>query len=207
MKLSDASIKFPVSVVVGVLFVALFGFISLFRIPIQLTPDVDRPIINVSTFWPGASPEEVEQDIIQRQEEQLNTLEGLVKMTSQSQDSNGQISLEFSVGVDPDATLLRVSNKLDQVTQYPPNAERPVLTSGGAGNTNAITWIILDALPERDLDVSGQQVGEPGGREHLAVGRRRLVDKVELPFVLFPPNLPQQAGCARAAGGAHHTRA
>ena len=104
MKLAESSIRFPVSVIVGVLFVALFGFIALFRIPIQLTPDVDRPIINVSTFWPGASPEEIEQDIIQPQEEQLNTLEGLVKMTSQSQDSNGQISLEFSVGIDPDAS-------------------------------------------------------------------------------------------------------
>ena len=67
MKLAESSIRFPVSVIVGVLFIALFGFIALFRIPIQLTPDVDRPIINVSTFWPGASPEEIEQDIIQPQ--------------------------------------------------------------------------------------------------------------------------------------------
>ena len=54
MKLVDASIKRPVSVVVGVLFVALFGLISLYRIPVQLTPDVDRPVVNVSTFWPAA---------------------------------------------------------------------------------------------------------------------------------------------------------
>ena len=59
MKLVDSAIKLPVSVIVGVLFIALFGLISLYRIPVQLTPDVDRPIVNVSTFWPGASPEEV----------------------------------------------------------------------------------------------------------------------------------------------------
>jgi HAE1 family hydrophobic/amphiphilic exporter-1 len=155
MKLVDSSIKFPVTVIVGVLFIALFGLISLFRIPIQLTPDIDRPVITVSTFWPGASPSEVEQDIIQKQEEQLNTLVGLVKMTSESQDSRGTISLEFSVGVDPDATLLLVSNKLNQVTQYPPNADRPVLTSGTAGNSNAITWTILDVEPgyEDQVDV------------------------------------------------------
>ena len=79
MKFVDASIKRPVSVVVGVLFIALFGLISLYRIPVQLTPDVDRPIINVSTVWPGASPEEVEQEIVQRQEEQLKSLKGLLK--------------------------------------------------------------------------------------------------------------------------------
>ena len=145
MKLVDSSIKYPVTVIVGVLFIALFGLISLFRIPIQLTPDIDRPVINVSTFWPGASPLGVEQEIVQKQEEQLNTLVGLVKMTSDSQDSRGNIILEFSVGVDPDATLLRVSNKLNQVTQYPPTAKRPVLTSGTAGNSNAITWVILEA--------------------------------------------------------------
>ena len=154
MKLVDASIKRPVSVVVGVLFVALFGLISFYRIPVQLTPDVDRPVVNVSTFWPGASPEEVEQEIVQRQEEQLKSLEGLVKMTSESQDSRGNVTLEFSVGVDKDAVLLKVSNKLNQVTGYPLDADRPVLSAGGNANTRAITWLILDALPEtEDRDV------------------------------------------------------
>lgn len=156
MKLVDASIKRPVSVVVGVLFVALFGLISLYRIPVQLTPDVDRPVVNVSTFWPGASPEEVEQEIVQRQEEQLKSLEGLVKMTSESQDSRGNVVLEFNVGIDPDAVLLKVSNRLNQVTGYPLDAERPVLSAGGNANTRAITWLILDTVPgaeEKDVEL------------------------------------------------------
>ena len=115
MKIVDSAIKKPVSVIVGVLFIALFGLLSLFRIPVQLTPDVDRPIITVTTLWPGASPEEIEQEIIQRQEEQLKSVEGLVQMTSDSNDSRGVVTLEFSVGIDPDAVLLKVSNKLNQV--------------------------------------------------------------------------------------------
>ncbi|MBI2501800.1 MAG: efflux RND transporter permease subunit [Candidatus Latescibacteria bacterium] len=155
MKLIESSIKRPVSVVVGVLFVALFGLISLFRIPIQLTPDVDRPVVTVSTLWPGASPEEVEQEIVQRQEEQLKTIEDLQRMTSESSDSRGNIQLEFSVGADPDLLLLKVSNKLSQVTGYPLDAERPVLASGSGASNTAITWLILDALPghEGQLDV------------------------------------------------------
>ena len=154
MRLVDTAIKRPVSVIVGVLFVALFGLISLFRIPVQLTPDVDRPIVTVSTVWPGASPEEVEQEIVQRQEEQLKSVEGLVLMTSESNDSRGVVTLEFNVGVDPDAVLLLVSNKLDQVFGYPLDAERPVLSAGGTGPSGAITWIILDALPDHaDLDI------------------------------------------------------
>lgn len=154
MRLVDTSIRRPVTVIVGVLLVALFGFISLFRIPIQLTPDVDRPVVTVSTFWPGASPEEVEQEIIQRQEEQLKSVEGLEKMTSESFDSRGSLVLEFSVGQDPDALLLKVSNRLDQVSGYPVDSEKPVLTSGSGGNTNAITWLILEPLPgNEDIDI------------------------------------------------------
>ncbi|MEE3258709.1 MAG: efflux RND transporter permease subunit [Candidatus Latescibacterota bacterium] len=154
MKIVDSAIKRPVSVIVGVLFIALFGLISLFRIPVQLTPDVDRPLVTVTTIWPGASPEEVEQEIVQRQEEQLKSVEGLVQMTSASNDSRGVVSLEFNVGTDPDAALLKVSNKLNQVFGYPLAAERPVLSAGGGGPGGAITWIILDALPGHDeIDV------------------------------------------------------
>ena len=119
MRIVDSAIHRPVSVVVGVLFVALFGLISLFRIPVQLTPDVDRPLVTVTTLWPGAGPEEVEQEIVQRQEERLKSVEGLVQMTSESYDSRGVVSLEVNVGTDPDAVLLKVSNKLDQVFGYP----------------------------------------------------------------------------------------
>ena len=154
MRLVDTAIKRPVSVIVGVLFVALFGLISLFRIPVQLTPDVDRPIVTVTTAWPGASPEEVEQEIVQRQEEQLKSVEGLVLMTSESNDSRGVVTLEFNVGVDPDAVLLLVSNKLNQVFGYPLDAERPVISAGGSGPSGAITWIMLEPLPDRDdLDI------------------------------------------------------
>ncbi len=153
MTLVDTSLRRPVSVVVGVLFIVLFGLISLFRIPVQLTPDVDRPVISVTTAWPGAAPQEIEQEIVQRQEDELKSIEGLVKMTSESSDSRGVVRLEFNVGVDLDGTLLRVSNKLNQVTGYPADAERPGLSTGGGGASGAITWLILDAVPGADLDV------------------------------------------------------
>ena len=153
MKLVDTAIRRPVSVIVGVLLIALFGLISLFLIPVQLIPDVDRPVITVDTIWPGASPEEMEREIVQRQEEQLKAVEGLEKMTSQSFDSRGQVFLEFRVGLDPDALMLKVSNKLGQVRGYPADADRPVLASGAGGNTSAITWLILEPLPGNE-DVS-----------------------------------------------------
>ena len=66
-------------VAVGVILLVLFGGLSLYRIPIQLTPDVDEPNITVTTIWPGASPAEVEREIVDEQEEQLKSLEGLLE--------------------------------------------------------------------------------------------------------------------------------
>ena len=61
MKIIEASVRYPVSTAVGVILLVLFGLISLFRIPVQLTPNVVDPQITVTTLWPGASPHEVEE--------------------------------------------------------------------------------------------------------------------------------------------------
>lgn len=145
MKLVDTAIKKPVTVTVGVILVLLFGLVSLFRIPIQLTPNVDLPEISVRTVWQGASPLEIEREIVDVQEEELKNLEGLVEMNSESRDSQGEINLLFEIGTDKDEALLRVSNKLNQVKKYPDNAERPVIESGGS-RERSIAFMILKAL-------------------------------------------------------------
>lgn len=147
MKLVDTSINKPVSVIVGVFFVVLFGSLSLFRIPVQLTPDVTRPQITVTTIWPGASPQEVEREIIEQQEEYLKSVEGLTKLTSESRDSIGVVNLEFSVGTDIDVALLKVSTKLDQVPSYPDDADRPVIVSASE-NAPPIAWMVLRSIRE-----------------------------------------------------------
>ena len=72
MTIIRASIRYPVTTAVGVILLTLFGMIALFRLPVQLTPNVEDPVITITTVWPGASPVEVEREIIQEQEEQLS---------------------------------------------------------------------------------------------------------------------------------------
>ena len=110
MRIIEGSIRYPVTTVVGVLL--LFGGLALVRIPVQLTPDVEEPQISVNTSWPGASPQEVEREIVDEQEEQLKSLEGLNKMESSSSDSLGTVILTFAVGTNVDTALLRVANRL-----------------------------------------------------------------------------------------------
>ncbi len=152
MDLIRLAIDKPVTVAVGVIFVILFGVISLFRIPVQLTPDVEKPRITVETIWEGASPLEVESEIVREQEDELKSVEGLVEMTSESMEGRGRIVLEFGVGTDMDAALLKVSNRLNQVSEYPPDAEQPVVSTVDI-RSGAIAWFILKPLSGAKLDI------------------------------------------------------
>ena len=142
MTLIEKSIRYPVSTAVGVILVVLFGFISLFRLPIQLTPNVEDPEITVQTFWPGASPQEIEREIVLEQEDQLKSLQGLIKMESQSSSSQGSILLTFQVGVDIDGALVQVGNRLEQVPDYPDDANKPVIRTVDP-TANATAWFVL----------------------------------------------------------------
>jgi len=141
----------PVKVTVGVILLVLFGCLSLFEIPIQLTPDVDRPVITVTTWWAGASPQEIESEIVDRQEEKLKNVTNLEKMTSTSRENTASIVLEFPVDVDKDIAYRDVSDKLRQVTGYPEEVDEPVITATDDDMANTIAWLILSAQDGKDI--------------------------------------------------------
>ena len=147
MNLIRLAIERPIAVVAAVLIVIMFGMVGLAEIPIQLTPDVREPVITVSTTWPGASPVEIEREIVNRQEEVLKGLEGLASMVSSSQDSFGEVTLEFETGHDMGQALLLVANRLDRVTDYPEEADEPSLSTASAED-NAIAWFIVRHDPD-----------------------------------------------------------
>ena len=136
------SIENPVTVIVGVIFVILFGLIGLSRMPYQLSPTVIEPEITVSTTWSGATPYEVEREIIEEQEKVLKGIPGLVEMESASFNSQGSITLRFSIGTAVDDALLRVSNKLNEVASYPENIDKPIISATGAA-TSPVIWMVL----------------------------------------------------------------
>ena len=84
MNFIQFAIRYPVTTTVGVIFIILFGVVSLTKLPIQLTPDVSKPEITIETRWPGASPHEVEREIVDEQEEQLKGVEEIERMVGQS---------------------------------------------------------------------------------------------------------------------------
>jgi HAE1 family hydrophobic/amphiphilic exporter-1 len=145
MNIVQFSIKKPVTVAVGIILIVLFGLIGLFQMPYQLSPDVTEPEIEVRTIWQGATPYEIERDVIEEQEKVLKGIPGLVEMESSSFNNQGTVTLRFKIGTDVDDALLRVSNKLNEVRSYPENVERPVINATGTA-TSPVIWMILKPL-------------------------------------------------------------
>jgi len=144
MDLIRYAIDRPVAVIAAVLIAVLFGTLALSRIPIQLAPDVRKPIVVVETSWPGAAPSEIEREIVNPQEETLRGLDGLEIITSRSRTGQATVTLEFGVGTDMSQSLLLVSNRLDRVSGYPEEANEPTLNTSGADDS-PIAWVLLTA--------------------------------------------------------------
>jgi len=142
MNIIKLAIERPIAVVAAVLMVVMFGLVALQTIPIQLSPDVNRPVITVETLWPGAAPAEVEREILNRQEEEMAGLEGLQEITGRAQRGRSRLTLDFAVGTDMDRALLLVSNRLDRVSGYPDEAEEPTLDTAGSED-NPIAWFVI----------------------------------------------------------------
>ncbi len=146
MKLVEESLKYGVTVAVGVILILMFGLLSLFRIPVQLVPDVSQPELTVTTTWPGATPEEIERDIVGEQEKHLKSIVGLTEMKSLSQSGRAEVYLTFRTGANLQEILVRTSNALQQVSSYPEDVDEPIIKTVNVSD-RPIGWFVLQPLP------------------------------------------------------------
>jgi len=170
MKLIDQSIRNYHTVTVMLILSTVIGYICFESLPRQLAPTVDKPLIEVRTEYRGLSPNEVERNITRRLEDQLESVEGLKKMTSSSQHGLSTINLEFEWGTDKNIATIDVNNKLQQVKNLPILSDKPTLKSVSSDNSNPIMWIIFDK-PDPKMPNLNQnymfQIGEDIVRQTL----------------------------------------
>ena len=152
MDIIKGAIKQPITVVVGVLFVFLAGMVATKTVPIQMTPEVEDTIIAVTTSWENASPQEIESEIVDAQEEKLQGLSNLRTISSLSSRGNGVIRLEFNSGVDKEVALREVSDKLREVESYPENVDEPVIEATDPDSKDYIAWYVL-TIDNQDYDI------------------------------------------------------
>ena len=155
MKLIDLSVERPVTVWVGVILTVMFGVIALTSLPVQMRPTVDKPEIRVETEYAGAAPPEVEQQVTNKIEEELASVEDMKRLSSVSREGRSEISLEFDWGVDKNIAQLNVQKKLNRVEDLPDDAKEPILKAVSSDEEQPIMWIPGRAKPgaEKTFDV------------------------------------------------------
>ena len=139
------AVERPHTVAVVALLIALFSYLALKEIPIQLKPAIEPPEVSVQTFYFGASPIEIEDQITNKLEEQLNTINDLRRITSSSNDGYSSITLEFVENVDKNRALLDVQQAVNLVTDLPDKTQivGPVIALVSAAQNEQIMWISL----------------------------------------------------------------
>jgi multidrug efflux pump subunit AcrB len=150
----DALVKRGTLTAVVALIVCLIGMVAATRIPVQMIPDLDVRTVTVSTRWPGATPQDIEKEIIIEQEEYLRSIPSLNRMISRAASGSAEIELEFPYNIDLNETLININNALSQVPSYPLNVDQPRIY---ASSFSANSFMFLRVSPlqgnPRDLDM------------------------------------------------------
>jgi multidrug efflux pump subunit AcrB len=141
-------------VAVVTLILCVMGILAAIRIPVQMIPDLDVRVISVRTTWPGATPQDVEKEILIEQEEYLRNLPKLSRITATAGSSNASIELEFPLGTDITEMMIRVNNALSQVPSYPENVDEPRIYASSF-SSNYFMFFAVTPLPgnPRQLDM------------------------------------------------------
>jgi len=136
MRLTRASLSNPAAVAIVAAVVVLLGLMSIFRIPAQLLPQIEKPVVTVSAAWPGASPREIESEITVPIEEVLQGTPNMTEMAAWSMPNFAWIQLEFALETDMTRALIDIISRLNRLRPLPGNADRPNVSTGEWGDAN-----------------------------------------------------------------------
>ena len=120
-------IKYPIWVTVLMLAVILYGMVSISQLRFSFFPESEPRTITVEVAYPGASPEEVEEGVVLKIEENLDGLAGVERVTSVSRENFGVVTIETILGSNIDKVLADVKNAVDRISFFPVDAEKPVI--------------------------------------------------------------------------------
>jgi multidrug efflux pump subunit AcrB len=104
------------------------GLVMSFSIKQEVFPEIDLDLVNVTVAYPGAGPEEVEDGIILKIEENLSSLTGIKEIKSFAAEGIGTVTAEVMAGEDTDLVLQDIKSEIDRIVTFPEEAEKPVVT-------------------------------------------------------------------------------
>ena len=128
MDLTKFSLKRPVTTLLVVLALAVFGISSLMGLRLELMPDMDMPMMLVMTIYPGADPESVEELVSSQIEGKVGSLSGVDSVTTYSQENSSMVLLQYDYSTDTNDAYLDLRAALDSIeTSLPDDCQTPVV--------------------------------------------------------------------------------
>ena len=138
-------IRRPVATIMLNLSLVVFGVLGLQRLPVRELPDIDPPIVNVLTVYPGASAEVVETEVTERLEDVISGVEQIKTLTSTSREQVSSITIEFNQGHNIDIGAQDVRDHVARIRgQLPEDVEDPVVSKQDA-NARPVIWIAFSS--------------------------------------------------------------
>ena len=125
MNVAESSVRFPITVIVRVLLVIVFGYVSLTFLTVELKPDTEEPILLVTTTFPGAAPEEVEGEVTTRFEEAISGVSNMLHTQSLSFYGLSQVTVFYKPGTNLDLSASELQRNLNRVTNLPRTVQKP----------------------------------------------------------------------------------
>ena len=150
MNLTKTSVKRPLTILMVFLIVLMFGAIGYKKMPQNLMPDIDVPVVLVQTMWPGAGPEDVDDQISKKIEEQLSSVSNVKMTMSQSGEGFSMVAAQFEYGTDLDEILNDVRSKVDSVQSSLPDDVKKSTVSKMDMNQQAIASIVVSGNTNPD---------------------------------------------------------
>ena len=190
-RLRSFSTQRPVAILMLFVAAAVFGWLSLGRLAVNLMPELSYPTITVRTEYPGAAPEEVENDVSRPIEEALGVVGGLQRISSVSRAEVSDVILEFGWDAEISDVTQDVLERLDLVF-LPDEAERPLILSGDQS--------LRSILSEKDLSILMMSTRTRDRMIGLALSGSTSSKAIRTPEpeVLFSPSMPSLSGTPRS---------
>jgi multidrug efflux pump len=154
MILPRLSIQRPILAWMMNLVLVLFGLIGLSRLPVRELPDIDPPIVSVTTVFPGANAQVVETEVTERLEEAINNIEGIKTLRSESREGVSNISVEFDLSRDIDSSAQDVRDRVSRVRGALPRDIREPIVSKQDSDAQPILWIALNSERYSPLEMT-----------------------------------------------------
>lgn len=145
MNIPSLCIRRPVFTIVISLMMIILGVMAFHDLPVRYLPDIDKPVISISTAYPGASPQLIEQEVTTPIENELAGISGVDNMHSTSSLGMSQVKIRFNLGVNISEQLDDIRNKLASIRKHmPSDVEPPVIRKVDGGGNPAVIFAFTD---------------------------------------------------------------